>query len=390
MFKFAAAVIDFYDSPEFLANAEVQQLIKTAALVPPDKVHQLKDTDFAVKVATAVGVHRKFPIYNSAATMFSGCYFQDAGENLPDPIRKVAGFFLKEAHQRFGLPLPPSLQENFPEVDRNGVEWRPETPTVGVTSAKAVVKLAEQVFMDNVNSMDLLEKVAKANEISAAAKAAGLEPTEREILDYTPKDSIGPHFKDMLIQRETLIKASGDVLLKTAWDGLLETVSTTPIREIPFLVHQFDKIAGLEAKYNAGIIDPYLGTWGGFGKVAGPQDDIMRYKLETLTRGDGSEAILATFGEALASKFLRDPVGTYPTLRPAERKFIDVLLDRVPTKDPPQDKFPPGGGKAKKNEAAKELEDARADVAKEQDSPSKRPDRGMPYKSVWSVLEEGL
>ena len=388
MFKLAAAIIDFYDDPEFLANAEVQELIKAAAFVPPDRVHELKDKDFAVKIATDAGVHRKFPILDARSTAMSGYYFDKVAEGLPEPIRNVAGFFLKEAHQAFGLELPASLQKEFPEASRNAVEWHSETSIVGVTSAGAVVKLAEQVFMDNINSMDVLEKVAKANEISESARMAGIEIFEREILDYTPKSEIGPHFQDMLVQRETLIKAGGDVLLKTAWDGLLETIVQTPVKEVPFLIHQFDKVAGFEMRYNSGIIDPYLGTWGGLGKVAGPHEDIMRYKLETLARGNGSDAILATFGEGLASKFLRDPVGTYPTLRPAERKFVDMLMDKVPTKKDPMSDAKPGKGKKDgKKECVGEAAD---DVRHEQDSPSKRPDRSAPYKSVWAVLEEGL
>lgn len=381
MFKLAAAIIDFYDDPEFLANADIQEFIKTGALVSPDKVHQLKDKDFAVKIATDAGIHRKFPVLDARSTTLSGYYFDEVSEKLPESIRNTAGFFLKEAHQEFGLELPQSLQKEFPAADRNTVEWRAETSVVGVTSAEGVVKLAEQVFMDNVNSMDVLEKVAKANEISESARMAGIEIGEREIIDYTPKDEIGPHFQDMLVQRETLIKAAGDVLLRTAWDGLLETLAQTPVKEVPFLIHQFDKVAGFEMRYNAGIIDPYLGTWGGLGKVAGPHEDIMRYKLETLTRGNGSDAILSTFGEGLASKFLRDPVGTYPTLRPAERKFVDMLMDRVPTKEKP----PMSPGKGKKDEVSEAMDG----VKPGQDSPSKRPNKA-PYKSVWEVLEEGL
>lgn len=385
MFKLAAAIIDFYDDPEFLANADIQEFIKTGALVSPDKVHQLKDKDFAVKIATDAGIHRKFPVLDARSTTLSGYYFDEVSEKLPESIRNTAGFFLKEAHQEFGLELPPSLQKEFPAADRNTVEWRAETSVVGVTSAEGVVKLAEQIFMDNINSMDVLEKVAKANEISESARMAGIVITEREILDYTPKDEIGPHFQDMLVQRETLINATGDVLLKTAWDGLINTLVETPVKEVPFLIHQFDKVAGFEMRYNAGIIDPYLGTWGGIGKMAGPHDDIMRYKLETLARGNGSDAILSTFGEGLASKFLRDPWGTYPTLRPAERKFIDMLMDRVPTKkDPLSEK--PEKGKGKKDGICETVDG----VKQEQDSPSKRPDRSAPYKSVWAVLEEGL
>jgi hypothetical protein len=387
MFKLAAAVIDFYDDPDFLSNKDAREIMGTA-LVEPDKVHLLRDMDFAVKIATAAGVHRKFPIYSKAATFLSGNYFDKIASELPEAIQKTAGSNLRTAHLLHGLPLPPSLKDPFEDPDTNLVEWRPDPDVVGTRSSEMVVKLAERVFMDRARSMTLLEKVAKAADLFKTAQVYGTEVTEQEVIDYAPKDDFGPYFRDMMQQRETLIKAGSNGILKEAFSQLLDVVVKTSVREIPFIVHQFDKIAGFAARYGKGIIDPFYGTWGGIAKEADKKEDLLKYKLETITRGDGADAILGTFGEQLASRFLRDPVGTYPTLRPAEKKFIDFLIDKIPSKVTPlEGEASPG---KKQPSLWKQTDEATKDLKKEQTTPSSRPAEPFRYKSVTSLLEEGL
>lgn len=380
MFKLAAAIIDFYDDPDFLSNKTVRDMMGKG-LIEPSEVHGLKDSDFAVKIATAAGVHRKFPVYSRISTALSGEYFDKVAALLPESIRNTAGYHLKIAHALRGLPLPPGLHAQFPEAPTNVVEYRPDPETAGMTSGPAVVKLAERVFVDRSRQMTLLEKVAKATDILKTAKMYGTEVTEKEIVDYSPKDEFGPFFRDMMQQRETIVRAGGDGMLKQAFTELLAIVVKTPVREIPFIVHQFDKLAGLSGRYGLGVIDPFYGTWGGVVKVATVEDDEKKYKLETITRGDGAEAILATFGEHLASRFLRDPVATYPTLRPAEKKFVDFLIASVGAKAPtiPENTY-------------EKVKDAKKDLAKEPASPSNRPSRSQSIgaRGPTTVVEEGL
>jgi hypothetical protein len=380
MFKLAAAVIDFYDDPDFLSNNTVRGMMG-AGLIEPSEVHGLKDSDFAVKIATAAGVHRKFPVYSRIATALSGEYFDKIAALLPEPIRDTAGYHLKIAHVLRGLPLPMGLQRSFPEAPTNTVEWRPDPEVAGLTSGVAVVKCAERVFVDRSRQMTLLEKVAKAADILKTANLYGAEITEREIVDYSPKDDLGPFFRDMMQQRETLVRAGGEGMLKQAFSELLDIVVKTPVREIPFIVHQFDKVAGFVARYGRGVIDPFYGTWGGVAKIATVEEDEKRYKLETITRGDGAEAIQATFGERLASRFLRDPIATYPTLRPAEKKFVDFLIASVGAKEPQPSE-----------ETFKKIESAKNDVKKEQASPSNRPSREFRAggRGTVGVVEDGL
>ena len=380
MFKFAAAVVDFYDDPDF--HMQAKDVMK--ALVPADEVHRLKDSDFAVKVATASGEHRKFPVYNKVACAFSGLYFDKVAADLPEGIRKVAGYHLKVAHQRFGLDEPASLSGEFPETGSNLVVYQPEPEAPSIGTGEAVLKLAEYSFMSLNRKMSAIEKVAKAIDISKAAEMANLPVESQEIWDYTPKDRLGPHFEPMLRQREIAVENNG--IMKVAFEEVLGAITKLDdARKIPFLIHEFDKVAGFDYRYGlGGFLDPFYGTWGGFlRKEAGETEDILKYKLGTLSRGNGGEAIKAAFGEPLSSKFLRDPVGTYAEMGPDEKKFIDFMLKYVPSKIERDDTGSRRGLWSEEQKAEKGL--------KKKTKPSDRPDRsGFMSQSAAGVIQDGL
>lgn len=359
MFKLAAAVIDFYDDPEFSKEAE----LFNGSLVPPDRAFTLQDADFAVKIATAAGEHRKFPVYNRTATALSGRYFDKIASTLPEPIKKVAGYHLRAAHQKFGLDLPASLMGFYEIPGSRTVSYTPDADLGGAESGEDILKIAEEFFVDQSRSMNVLEKVAKAADITRASEIAGRDVEAQEIRDYTPKDFYGPHLHDGLAQREILVRSDG--ILKEAYAQILTEFATMSPREGPFLLFHFDKIAGFDHRYKDGIMDPFYAAWGGVPVVEKQADaaELLNYKLGTIARTDLLKQVL---GEAAHAEFVRHPIGAYERWskeKPDWKAVVDSLLKNIPSDKAPDAEAP-------------ELKKAVSKMKKEK-KPSERPALGL-------------
>lgn len=385
MFKMAGAVVDFYDDPEFYESTQAQNLIKTGMVTPVEDLESLRDKDFAVKIITKVAAHRKFPVNSPVATALSSRYFEEIESRLPEEIRKVAGYFLRRAHEEYGLDLTPSLMEPFDPAPHNEVELDQEMVPPLHASADGVAKLAQHGFMKTARWMPPVEKVARAREVAQILEKVGELVTEQEIWDYVPKRDSGPFAEEMLRQRITLAKEAGQTT-RAALKGILKEASQMSIFEAPFLIHQFDKTAGLDYRYGMdGILDPFYGFWGGFPlpKEAGVKEDLLKYKLETIAIYD--EMLKSTFGEPFVTKFTQDPKGTYEQADAAHKKVLDFLMEHVPKKRSEDQADDP-----KKTHAL--IESKTEDLEKEQVKPSEDPKKMSPfnYQSLMGALDGGL
>jgi len=382
MFKFAAAIIDFYDDPAFINTAHAEALFESA-LTPPEDTSNLPNGAFSVIVKTAAGVHRKFPVYNGLAAKFSGAYFEEIAESLPEEIRKTAGYFLKAAHERHDLSLPSSLDRDFEEPETRVVEYKPDLPVEGIAkTAEEGIRLAEEVFSGRSRYLPLLEKVAKAHDLVEAATLIGVDLQNKDVWDYSPKDTFGPLFKDMLVQRDTLVKAGGDNIRYEQFKALLDEAVNMSAREIPFLIYQFDKMAGLSNHYGLnGLLDPFYGTWGGeaMPKTANVERDLERYKLETV--GRNTTLLNSVFPSAFVQRFVRDPVGCYNEATAAEKKAIDFFTSKVPSDLLSSEDM----GHNSDGDLAKKVKSATSDLSKGETSPSERPDRESSYDAAGEI-----
>jgi hypothetical protein len=371
MFKLAAAVVDFYDDPEFTKTAD----LFGDALVPPDKTGTLRDIDFAVKIATGAGAHRKFPVYNKTATALSGRYYDRVAGELPEGIKKVAGYHLREAHLRFDLDLPRSLLMPFETVSGREVDFTAEAAPPGMYRGEEILKMAQEMFMNNFDRMDVLEKVARAQDLARAAQAENIPLDSRYVLDYVPKSTYGPLLEEALKQRETHV--AGDGVLKEAFAKVLSEFAQMSPLEGPFLLYHFDKIAGLTEKYRSGLLDPFYAAWGAlpFGKEA-EQASEHNYKIETVAR---SGIIGQMFGENAQTEFGRDPAGTYDRWskeHPDRKRLIDSLMAVIPTTKP--------------EEAEKPVREQQDKIRKGETKPSERPAGGITVTHWGERLRDGL
>ncbi len=386
LFKFAGAVVDMYDDPEFLENPDAQEILGKE-LVQPEQVKDQPDRYFAVLVKTAAGKHRKFPIYNKAAAAISGGYFNKIASGLPEPIRETAGFFLKQAHLLFGLRLPEALQQPFPapETGRN-VEWNPE-PEPEPASVESIVKVAEYAFMDSHRSMHVLEKVEKAIEIAKVAESTGQPIGEQEVWDYVPKAEWGPHMREALTQRE--LHVARDPMMKEAFITTLGHIKGSGALRAPFLLYEFDKMAGFQNRYGAvGLIDPFFAFWGGFSlqKEAAVEKDILEYKLGTIARN--AEMLKSSFPEKFVSKFCRDPKGCYEETTPAQKKLLDFIMGKIPAEVRESDTQ--SRGKTMRSVLHNEVNKVQSAVEKEQTAPSERPPGFAGPHDIVRKIDDGI
>jgi hypothetical protein len=393
MFKLAGAIVDFYDDPDFHSSEKAQDLIKEGHLKPLEEVPDLQDKDFAVKILTKAGAHRKFPIFNKVATTLSGRYFEEIEDGLPMEIRKVAGFFLKQAHEVFGIDSTPSLLEEFEVPAHNEVEYRPEEDDGRVRSVEVVVKLAQYSFLEHHRSMTPIEKVAKAIEIDQAIRSCGEVVTEREVWDYVPKEEYGRGVEDMLRQRAALVKEAG-TKVAAAFDEILKEFAKMIPKEGPFLIHQFDKTAGFDYRYGlGGVEDPFYGAWAGLPlpkKEAGAKEDLLRHKLETIAHHD--RMLKRTFSEKFVTKFIADPKGAYETATPEQKKVLDFIVGHIPPKKSEADESLEVRPKFKAKGIHSEIEKAKEDLKKKQVKPSEKPtDRYGGWRdSIYGAINAGL
>jgi hypothetical protein len=391
MFKLAGAVVDFYDDPDFHSSEQAQALIKEGHLKSLEEVPDLQDKDFAVKILTKAGAHRKFPIFNKVAATLSGRYFEEIEDGLPVEIRKVAGFFLKQAHEVFGIDPTPSLLEEFEAPSHNEVEYRPEEDDGRIRSTEVVVKLAQYSFMEHHRNMTPLEKTAKAIEIDKAVRSCGEVVTEQEVWDHVPKDEYGSGVEEMLRQRAALAKEAG-TQIAAAFDEILAQFKDMPPKEGPFLIHQFDKSAGFDYRYGiGGIEDPFHGAWAGFPlpkKEAGAKEDLLRHKLETIAHHD--RMLKRTFSEKFVGKFISDPKGCYEEASPEQKKVLDYIAGHIPPKKSEADEDK--GMPVRRAGPHAEVDKAKKDLKKTQVKPSERPtERGGGWReSIYGAINAGL
>jgi len=325
MFKVAGRVLDFYDDLDFIAHIEARNL----DLVPLEKIGSLRDRDFAVKIATAHGDVRRWPVYNKTATALSGRYFCAVADDLPENLRNAAGYFLKRAHLRHDLNLPYGLAGVFPRPVSGHVVLE-ETPEIQPLDHEFLAKSAQDDFLHVMSGLSPQERYDRANKLFKIACATGVGLDER-IWDYVEKEKHGPYLREELKARHALVKEGAAAHLA---DTFLEVMAPvvhqghTAIREA---LETFDKLAGLESRYDDGLRDPYLAVYGGLAmeKIGSKEEDIRKWKLQTLATKHVELAKI--FDPLFVSKFVNDPEKTLKEAGTVEKRILTHMMNRIPT-----------------------------------------------------------
>jgi len=324
MFKVAGRILDFYDDPDFIAHIAARGL----NLVPLEKVGALTDRDFAVKIATPNGDVRRWPVYNKTATALSGRYFCKVASELPRNLCSTAGYFLKRAHLRYDLNLPHGLAGVFPRPTSGyvAIEEEPEMTPLDPTF---LAKSAQEDFLSLMGTMTPRERFERANKLFKIACATGVGLDER-IWDYVEKEHHGPFLRNELRDRHTLVKEGASQHLADSFIEIMRNVIQSGTEAIASSLETFDKLAGLEGRYDDGLRDPFLAVYGGLSmeKLGGKDEDIRKWKLQTLaTKNRELEKI---FDPLFVSKFVNDPEGTMAAAGTMEKRILNHMMSRIP------------------------------------------------------------
>ena len=329
MFKIAGRVLDFYDDPDFVNNMRAQRLFG-AVLPPLERVHEIPDGGFAIKIATANGPVRKWPIFNKVATMLSGRYFCAVQQDLPDELRTAAAFNLKEAHLKFGAALPPGLDVPMFQQNTREVSIVPPADQIPAPSPAFLAKMAETEYLERVGKMNPEERFEVANKIFNLFKLAGREDLDQRVWDYVEKERVGPFLKRAVADRAAILTGSSDYRHAELFKQLMGGLGVAEPIKVAHALHQFDKIAELDARYDAGLTDPFFAVFGGMTmtKTGSVESDIRKWKFATLCIE--GRALGKIFDPLFVSQFQNDPEGTYAKAGPVEKKILNGLLAKIP------------------------------------------------------------
>jgi hypothetical protein len=324
MFKVAGRVLDFYDDPDFIAHISARNL----DLVPLEKVGSLTDKDFAVKIATAHGDVRRWPVYNKTATALSGRYFCEVADTLPENLRNAAGYFLKRAHLRHDLNLPHGLAGVFPRPESGHVPIENE-PEIVPLDHEFLSKSAQEDFLPLMGTLTPRERFNRANKLFKVAAATGSGLDDR-IWDYVEKERHGPFLRQELRDRHTLVKEGTTAHLADTFLEVMQGAIASGPNVIASSLETFDNLPGLEDRYDDGLRDPFLAVFGGLSmeKLGSKDEDIRAWKLKTLaTKGVELGKI---FDDAFVSKFVNDPEKTLAEAGTVEKRILNHMLNRIP------------------------------------------------------------
>lgn len=330
MFKLAGRVLDFYDDPDFVNNLTAQGLFGNK-LHAPENVYGLPDRAFTIKIATRHGSVRKWPVFNKLAARLSGLYFNDVAEDLPRNIRDTAGFFLKKAHTAFGLPTPEALRPMFPQPNGWEVQLEEEEDhhVMASPDLSILVKQAQEDFLGDLGRMTPEKKFEQANVIFELCKRAQVDLDSR-IWDFVEKERRGPYLGEELETRKTMIKAASGSVMAEAFLATLASFTDQGLKKIAEIITDFDRQSGLDKEWGRRLRDPYEAVYGGLGmkKQASKNEDILRWKLETLCMKP--KELERIFEPLFVNKFINDPIGSYKNASPLTKKIILSLVKKLP------------------------------------------------------------
>ena len=258
LFKFAGAVLDCYDDPAFIDSVQAKACFDKH-LVAPEKVDDLPDESFAVKIASRSGYRRRFPIYNEAATKVSCHYFDLNYDDLPEEIQKSAGYHIAAACDKFGISLSENIQKHASAPADFRVEQvtaRRSEPLIGLDQ---LTKMAEERLATELPKMRPENRVKAATSFYKSAGTVG----RQDIWDYVEKPVAGPMLEGALDDRAEIMK-SASAEMRALFDEVRSQIDELPISEAIASLESFDKYAGLRERYSQGLIDPQLAAFGGW------------------------------------------------------------------------------------------------------------------------------
>ncbi len=306
---------------------------------------ELHDAAFALNLMTKMGsVVRKFAIKTPDDTSMSVFYFSKTAERLPLPARKTAATFLKMACK--GHKLVSSIkvdQYADDEIEDNmlkiaELDGLPPEPVqlsddhyaLQTEDGKLMypidspenVKRAATYFSENLVQIPPAYRAQMAVKIAtrAAQVEASLRPEDIENLEQYASDHYGNILKVAMAERRDALQ--NDPSAVNLLDQLMEKRASMTAYSFAVALENFDKMTGLDAKWDSHIIDPYQSAMGGVKFASAVEingQSIDEDQLKAVAEGD---QLTEKFGSDFATEFASDPVTIFKSLPTPEKTLI--------------------------------------------------------------------
>ncbi len=259
LFKFAGAILDSYDDPAFVETAQARSMFGSNFL-DADQLDKLADNQFAVKIASRTGYKRRYPVYNADITKLSCYYFGKNYDELPVEIRESAGSSLARACDHYGIYKLACIAKHVDDVAPNTVETVTKVASAYNVGDIDLVKEAETRLSLEMSRMNIHNRCYAATEMY---KQAGDSLSRVEVWDYVEKPVAGPLLDGALDDRAAVVKTASPEHSMLFEQLRADISELEPAAAVKALV-DFDKMAGLNERYNHGFIDPYRSVYGGW------------------------------------------------------------------------------------------------------------------------------
>lgn len=297
LFKFAGAVLDCYDDPSFIGSPMAQDHFGKT-LVSPEKVDDLPDSAFAVKIASRTGYQRRFPVYNETAVKTSQHYFELVYDDLPEEIQKAAGYNLAVACDTHGVKKSAILAKHAEVEASSTVEMVTEATTQIRINQDDLTKQAEFNLACEIPKMVLENRTYAATEFH---KLAGDAMSRQDVWDYVAKPVAGPLLEGACDDREAILKRASteQQYLFAELRGSFEDMAADRIVDS---LLTFDKLAGFDVRYRDGMTDPYMAVYGGWPTPVSRQiaEERRLEKLSSLYDGQTGKPLPADVAKGLS------------------------------------------------------------------------------------------
>ena len=313
-------ILDLYHDPNrriapYVFRPEtLPSFVKEAADVSKTAVG---DKDYALVVVSPTSGHkeRRYPINDAGNTFWSALYFHHFGRFLPEEMYKIAGSRVAQACKFYGLQPPPGVA-NIPYSQDPYVQGEVVLAPQAQEKSPVARFLEKQASFDiSADNLTPFDRRAVAKALKREAEQLGLAPgglVEKYAQDVKQNPLA---FKYALQARE--FYARGNPVLMEKLAGIAALYRNVPPEILAMQLAAFDKLAGLDTAYSAGLPDPVESSFGSAIEVdwiwtSKDGVSVTQADLEDLVRRPA--IVRSTLKEPLATQFLENPVAVFDKL----------------------------------------------------------------------------
>lgn len=369
----AQVAVDFYDDPDrqILTKISMPRALAGAPMdvLSEERRARLSDSDFGLILITKqAGVHRKFPVHDSAHAWLSAQYFDANYEKLSFPARLIAGKFIKEACRAYEVPASPGVDayartaesepivhNRFAEGSETGwmlaklarAELQSRPSVAAELDARTAMPNGHFALVVQTGDGEVIRKYAMpdagyvkkaaayfdkyamqlapehrhrfASSVKARATELGVALGDTAALDKWASPTWNAHVRAHLEQRKSLLPTNDRA--RQILDKLASFIGQTEPETMAEALATFDEATNLTRYYDRGLSDAFAST---MGKVASAWS--AEIDGHTLTEADlktvATTRVASYLGEGFAKELAAHPVEAFESLPKSEQVLI--------------------------------------------------------------------